>query len=193
VVFFNLAAYKRRSYLLPLWPANAMLIAWLILSLARYSWGRTARWAYVAVCTGLVVFNFIYIPRKEVRDCADSSYRPAAEEILQVVGKNEPLYTFGFDEELAPLLFYLDRDAPQLKEKLGDAPPGYVIVPLHVWKEHQGEALDLTPVLTSNHGQRKLVLLRRGKTYAMLERRMATGAPWDAESGIIETIPTPSR
>ncbi|HTR63701.1 MAG TPA: glycosyltransferase family 39 protein [Candidatus Binataceae bacterium] len=193
VVFFNLAAYKRRSYLLPLWPANAMLIAWLILSLARYSWGRTARWAYVAVCTGLVVFNFIYIPRKEVRDCADSSYRPAAEEILQVVGKNEPLYTFGFDEELAPLLFYLDRDAPQLKEKLGDAPPGYVIVPLHVWKEHQGEALDLTPVLTSNHGQRKLVLLRRGKTYAMLEWRMATGAPWDAESGIIETIPTPSR
>ena len=166
VVFFNLAAYKRRSYLLPLWPANAMLIAWLILSLARYSWGRVAKWTYVAVCAGLIVFNFIYIPRREVRDCADSSYRPAAEEILQVVGKNEPLYTFGFDEELAPLLFYLDRDAPQLKEKLGDAPPGYVIVPLHVWKEHQSEALDLTPVLTSNHGQRKLVLLRHGNTYA---------------------------
>jgi len=193
VIFFNLAAYKRRSYLLPLWPANAMLIAWLIPSIAQYSWGRMAKWTYVAICAGLIVFNFIYIPRKEIRDCADSSYRPAAEEILQVVGKNDPLYTFGFDEELAPLLFYLDRDAPQLKEKLGDAPPGYVIVPLHVWKEHQGEALDLTPVLTSNHGQRQLVLLRRGKTYAMVKWSGATRAPWEAESGIIEPIETPSR
>jgi len=193
VIFFNLAAYKRRSYLLPLWPANAMLIAWLVLSIAEYSWGRMAKRTYVAICAGLIVFNFIYIPRKEVRECADSSYRPAAEEILQVVGKDDPLYTFGFNEELAPLLFYLDREAPQLKEKLGDAPPGYVIVPLHVWKEHQAEALDLTPVLTSNHGQRKLVLLRRGKTYAMVRWSGATGAPWEAESGIIETIETPPR
>lgn len=171
IVFFNLAAYKRRSYLLPLWPANAMLIAWLILATSRYSWDRIAKWAYVAVCAGLVVFNFIYIPHKEMRDCGDSSYRPAAEEILQVVGKDEPLYTYGFDEELAPLLFYLDRDAPGVKDRLGNAPPGYVIVPLKVWKAHQYEALDLTPVLTSEHGNRKLVLLRRGHTYAEAEIR----------------------
>jgi hypothetical protein len=87
-----------------------------------------------------------------------------------VVGSNDPLYTFGFDEELSPLLFYLDRNAPALKDKLGDAPPGYVILPLKVWKAHQSEALDLTPVLTSEHGQRKIVLLRRGKTYARTER-----------------------
>jgi 4-amino-4-deoxy-L-arabinose transferase-like glycosyltransferase len=166
ILFFNLAAYKRRAYLLPLWPANAILIAWLLLRIARLRWGVIAKWAYVATCAGLIVFNFAYIPRREMRDCADSSYRPAAEEILQVVGRNDPLYTFGFDEELAPLLFYLDRDAPALKDKLGDAPPGYVIVPLTVWKAHQSEALDLTPLLTSEHGQRKIVLLRRGKTYA---------------------------
>ncbi|MGO9452145.1 MAG: ArnT family glycosyltransferase [Candidatus Binataceae bacterium] len=171
VVFFNLAAYKRRSYLLPLWPASAILIGWLILSIARYSWGRAAKLAFVALCAGLMVFNFIYIPRKEIRDCADSSYRPAAEEIMKVVGKDEPLYTFGFDEELAPLLFYLDRDAPAVKDKLGDAPPGYVIVPLKVWRVNQNEALDLTPVLTSEHGDRKIVLLRRGKTYANLAPR----------------------
>ena len=166
VLFFNLAAYKRRSYLLPLWPANAILIAWLLLRMARFRWGVIAKWAYVATCVGLIVFNFLYIPRREMRDCADSSYRPAAEEILQVVGRDDPLYTFGFDEELSPLLFYLDRDAPVLKDKLGDAPPGYVILPLKVWKAHQSEALDLTPVLTSQHGQREIVLLRRGKTYA---------------------------
>lgn len=166
ILFFNLAAYKRRAYLLPLWPANAILIAWLLLRIAPLRWGVIAKWAYVATCAALIVFNFVYIPRREMRDCADSSYRPAAEEILQVVGRNDPLYTFGFDEELAPLLFYLDRNAPALKDKLGDAPPGYVIVPLTVWKAHQSEALDLTPVLTSEHGQRKIVLLRRGKTYA---------------------------
>ena len=166
ILFFNLAAYKRRAYLLPLWPANAILIAWLLLRIAPLRWGVIAKWAYVATCAALIVFNFVYIPRRELRDCADSSYRPAAEEILQVVGRNDPLYTFGFDEELAPLLFYLDRDAPALKDKLGDAPPGYVILPLTVWKAHQSEALDLTPVLTSEHGRRKIVLLRRGKTYA---------------------------
>jgi 4-amino-4-deoxy-L-arabinose transferase-like glycosyltransferase len=166
ILFFNLAAYKRRSYLLPLWPTNAILLGWLLLWIARVRWGVIAKWAYVATCAGLIVFNFVYIPRREVRDCADTSYRPAAEEILQVVGRNDPLYTFGFDEELAPLLFYLDRDAPALKDKLGDAPPGYVILPFKVWKAHESEALDLTPVLTSEHGQRKIVLLRRGKTYA---------------------------
>ena len=173
VVFFNLAAYKRRSYLLPMWPANAILIAWLILSLGRRQFGRAAKWIYMAICAGLIVFNFIYVPRKEISECADSSYKPAAEEILRVVGPGEPLYTYGFDEQLAPLLFYLDRDAPTIKEKLGDAPPGYVIVPLKVWKENQSQALDLTPVLISDHGQRKLVLLRRGKTYALRRFRPA--------------------
>jgi hypothetical protein len=125
----------------------------------------------------LIAFNFMYIPRREVRDCADASYRAGAEEILQVVGRNDPLYTFGFDEELAPLLFYLDRDAPALKDKLGDAPPGYVIVPYKVWMAHQSEALDLTPVLTSEHGRRKLVLLRRGKIYAGRESAAGTNEP----------------
>ncbi len=46
-----------------------------------------------------------------------------------MVAPDEPLYLYGFDEEVAPLLFYLDRDAPELSGKLGDAPPGYIIVP----------------------------------------------------------------
>ena len=83
-----------------------------------------------------------------------------------MVGGAEPLYTYGFDEELAPLLFYLDRDAPAIRGKLGDAPPGYVIVPARVWREHQAEALDLEPVLTTDHGGRPLVLLRHGKALA---------------------------
>ncbi|MFZ0660590.1 MAG: glycosyltransferase family 39 protein [Candidatus Binataceae bacterium] len=166
VVFFTLAAYKRRSYLLPLWPPAAVMLAWLILSIRDSVWARAAKWGFAAICVVLIVFNLIYIPRKEFRDCASTSYRPAAEEITRAVGPGDPLYTFGFDEELAPLLFYLDRNAPSFKGRLGDAPPGYVIVPERVWKAQQGQALDLTPVLTSRHGARRLILLRRGKTYA---------------------------
>src|SRR5581483_6364112 len=134
IVFFNLAAYKRRNYLLPLWPPSAILIAWLVLTVADRRRGRIVRWTYVAVCAGCAIFNLVYLPHREIRECADSSYRPAAEEILGVVGSGEPLYTYGFDEELAPLLFYLDRSAPAIRDRLGDAPPGYVIVPLKVWK-----------------------------------------------------------
>jgi len=165
VVFFTLAAYKRRSYLLPLWPPAAVMLAWLTLSIGGV-WARTAKWGFAAICAILIVFNLIYIPRMEIRDCANSSYRAAAQEIMRAVGPGDPLYTFGFDEELAPLLFYLDRNAPSFKGRLGDAPPGYVIVPERVWKAQQGQALDLTPVLTSEHGERRLILLRRGKTYA---------------------------
>ncbi|HVA81257.1 MAG TPA: glycosyltransferase family 39 protein [Candidatus Binataceae bacterium] len=166
VVFFNLAAYKRRSYLLPLWPPAAVMLAWLVMSVRDPRWARAARLGFGAACAILIVFNLIYIPHQEARDCAGSSYRPAAREINRAVAPSDPLYTFGFHEELAPLLFYLDRDAPVLKGRLGNAPPGYVIVPARVWRARRGEALDLTPVLTSNHGTRHLILLRRGKTYA---------------------------
>jgi 4-amino-4-deoxy-L-arabinose transferase-like glycosyltransferase len=172
VAFFTVAAYKRRAYLLPIWPASAVMLAWWIKSFgssrlfAARRWARLAKWGFAAMCYALIVFNFIYLPHKEVKECAGDSFRPAAEEIERVVSAGEPLYVFGFNEELAPLLFYLDRDAPVLEGRLGDAPPGYVIVPAAVWKAHQGEALDLEPVLTSEHGRRSLVLLKRGKSYA---------------------------
>ena len=166
VVFFSVAAYKRRSYLLPVWPASAVMLAWWIVTVPPRAWRRAAAWAFAALCAGLVVFNFVYIPRMEVRSCRDDSFRPAAEEIARVVAPADPLYLYGFQEEVAPLLFYLDRDAPVVQGRLGDAPPGFVIVPAQVWKTHQRDALDFEPVLTSDHGNRRLVLLKRGKSYA---------------------------
>jgi 4-amino-4-deoxy-L-arabinose transferase-like glycosyltransferase len=166
VVFFSIAAYKRRSYLLPVWPAAAVVLAWWVVTVPPLAWRRTATAAFAALCAGLVVFNFIYIPRAEILACRDDSFRPAAEEIARVVAPADPLYLYGFNEEVAPLLFYLDRDAPVLQGRLGDAPPGFIIVPAHVWKTHQGDALDFEPVLTSDHGNRRVVLLKRGKSYA---------------------------
>src|SRR5208282_834528 len=166
VIFFSIAAYKRRSYLLPVWPAAAVMLAWWIVTVPPLAWRRAATRAFAAVCAGLVVFNFVYIPRMEVRSCRDDSFRPAAEEIARIVAPVDPLYIYGFQEEVAPLLFYLDRDAPVLQGRLGDAPPGFVIVPADVWRTGQRDALDFEPVLTSDHGNRSLILLKRGKSYA---------------------------
>ncbi len=177
VVFFSIAAYKRRSYLLPLWPTSAVMLAWLIRTAAARSGRRAVEWGYGALCAGLVVFNLVFIPSREVRECGGDSYRPAAREILRVVAPSEPLYLYGFKEEPAPLLFYLDRAAPELAGKLGDAPPGYIIVPAGVWAQKRGEALDLEPVLESSHGDRHLILLRRGKVYARLGRSDARLSP----------------
>jgi hypothetical protein len=166
VIFFSIAAYKRRNYLLPLWPASAVMLAWIVITWPPPRWRRLAVWAFGATCAALVVFNFTYIPRREVRDCGGDSFRPAAEEIARVVGPGEPIYLYGFQDDLAPLLFNLDRTAIVLSGRLGDAPPGYVLVPERVWKENQGQALDLQPVLTSEHGDRRLILLRHGPSYA---------------------------
>jgi 4-amino-4-deoxy-L-arabinose transferase-like glycosyltransferase len=166
VVFFSIAAYKRRAYLLPLWPPAAVMLAWMVTVAAERFRGRALRAAYAAMCVVLIVVNFIIIPRREARECDGDSYRPAANEISKLVASGEPLYLYGFREEVAPLLFYLDRNAPELKGKLGDAPPGYVVVPAEVWAKKRGEALDLEPVLESQHGNRHLIVLHRGKVYA---------------------------
>jgi 4-amino-4-deoxy-L-arabinose transferase-like glycosyltransferase len=166
VIFFTLAAYKRRSYLLPVWPAAAILLAWWILTVPPPRIRRAAIWTFAATCAGLIVFNFIYIPRSEINACRNDTFRPAAEEIARVVAPEDPLYIYELGEEPAPLLFYLDRDAPELRGRLGDAPPGFIVLPTQVWKRHQHEALDFEPVLTSDHGNRHLVLIKRGKSYA---------------------------
>jgi 4-amino-4-deoxy-L-arabinose transferase-like glycosyltransferase len=171
VVFFTIAAYKRRAYLLPLWPSSAFLLAWGAGEIARRSrWGRVARGAMVALCAGLMVFNFFYLPRHEAAGCGGGSFQAAAAQINRTVGSGEPLYLYGFDDDPAPLLFYLDRDAPRVEGKLGDAPPGYVIVPEPVWKEHESEALDLKPVLSVEAGGDRLLLLRRGGAIGMAPR-----------------------
>lgn len=166
VLFFSVAAYKRRAYLLPLWPPSAVILAWWLGTLARTGfWGRVLRSAVAVTCAALIVFNFFYFPYKEVRDCRGDSYRQTAAQINRIVGPGEPLYSFGLGEP-APLLFYLDRDAPPIEGKLGDAPPGYVIIPADVWAEEKDESLDLAPIYESSTGPRKLLLLRHGKAYA---------------------------
>ncbi len=166
VAFLSSAAYKSDDYLLPLWPASAVMLAWWLVTIPPVHLRRAAAWAYTAIGAAMMVFNFVYIPHRESASCGGDSYRPVAEEVARVIEPDAPLYLFGFTDAPAPLVFYLDRGVHLLEGRLGDAPPGYVLVPESIWQQNQQTALDLEPVLTSEHGSHRLVLLRHGKSYA---------------------------
>jgi 4-amino-4-deoxy-L-arabinose transferase-like glycosyltransferase len=180
VFFFSIAAYKRRSYLLPLWPVSAVMLAWFILRISSHAGaprenrgliGAGRRFlfpAMIAVTAGSIFINFLFLPDRPIHDCGDDSFRTTAAEINRIVGADEPLYSYGLGEEPATLIFYLDRDLPPLAGKLGDAPPGYVVAPAQLWRTAKDDALDLTPVFTSTSGREPLVLLRHGKALAGL-------------------------
>ena len=105
---------------------------------------------------------------RRTRACARDSFQDAAAHINRIVGRDEPLYLFGLPPDPVTLLFYLDRNAPSLTGKLGDSPPGYVIIPATKWNELKDEALTLEPVYTSTSGAYPLMLLHPGKTYATI-------------------------
>src|SRR5208282_5957576 len=63
VIFFSIAAYKRRAYLLPVWPASAVILAWWIVTVPPPAWRRAATWTFAALCAALVVVSLVYIPR----------------------------------------------------------------------------------------------------------------------------------
>jgi 4-amino-4-deoxy-L-arabinose transferase-like glycosyltransferase len=188
IAFFWMAAYKRRAYLLPVWPSAAIMIGWWLGSLARTTAaGSVSAFIVRAAATlalAVIAFNFFYVPRHEIRQCGADSMRPAAEQILRVVGPDDPIYFYHGDVELASLIFYLRRDLPIIEGKLGEAPPGYVLVPAKSWPELKKDALDLEPVLSTGSGANGLILLHRGKAYARRERsptqpksRASTGSP----------------
>jgi 4-amino-4-deoxy-L-arabinose transferase-like glycosyltransferase len=161
LVFFSVAAYKSRWYLLPLWPSAAVILAWWIKRVAiRYGRGLIEG-GFAAACAATAVFNLFFIPHQEARECARYSYRSAAAAIRGAVGASQPLYAAGFvDEDFAPLLFYLDRDAPFISTDLAGAPPGYIIVPGELWETDKDHAPGFEVVLRSPEGRRKPVLLR---------------------------------
>jgi len=165
VLFFTLAAYKRRAYLLPLWPPTAALIAWWLTTCLPVAARRWAVGSTIAICALLASFNLIYLPRREIRTCGNDSFRPVALHVNRIVGAEEPLYIYGMDDPAA-LMFYLDRPATRLRGELGDAPPGYVLLPAPVWSRVRNHAPDLQPILGPVPGSPPLVLLRHGKIYA---------------------------
>ncbi len=178
VLFFSIAAYKRRAYLLPLWPASALLAAaWLEGKKASLA-GRILRGMFAVACVVAIVFNFFYLPWRESHDCRLDSFRPAAAQLRSVLGPGDRLYAYGFRNSLAPLVFYLDRNVTRLHGKLDVVPDGYVLMPARLWRTHRGEEPDLRPVMRVPWRREGLVLLRSIPAYAgRLPRRAASRFP----------------
>ena len=142
---------------------STVVFSWWLTALARSRSGRILRTAVAATCAVIVVIISIYLPRREVRECAGDSLREAAAQINRVVGPSEPLYLFQFEDEPAPLLFYLNRTAPRIRGRLGDAPPGYVITTAEAWAHLKAAGARSRAGVESYSGRPRLVLLRRGK------------------------------
>ncbi len=185
VIFFELAAYKRKSYLLPLSPASGLLIAWWVYRYGVPRFGRIVPRATIATCAALVVANFFFIPWREVRECGAvltpgetmrwpfrgrqtteqirsrqaDSYRQLAAETNRAVGKDGSLFVYGFDRSIEPLVFYLDRNVVALTGPLGSAPPGYILVPGGVWAGFSGSRSRFAELLAVPHGEGAIVLL----------------------------------
>jgi hypothetical protein len=105
------------------------------------------------------------IPLREAMTCGKGSFRAAAAQINRIVGADEPLFIYAMGDPAA-LLFYLDRGATLIRGELGDAPPGYVIVPASVWEHERQQAPGLEAILGPTSGSDPLILLRHGKVYA---------------------------
>jgi 4-amino-4-deoxy-L-arabinose transferase-like glycosyltransferase len=166
VVFFSLAAYKRNSYLLPLWPAMAVLAAWWTTRVLAPRYGRRAVVGVAGLCAVLWVFNFFYEPYSAARECGGPSFRRPAEEINRVVAPNAPLFTYDITLPEA-LRFYLDRDTPALAAPPGRLPAqaggasGYMLTSARLLAAHPG-LLKARPVLTIANGNDPLVLMAIG-------------------------------
>jgi len=159
VVFFSVAAYKRRAYLLPLWPPAAVLLVWWLSTWRGERERHVAKAALALLCGALIVFNAAYVPHAERAACGGADYRAAAAAINSVVPRDAALY-LGDDAgiESASLLFYLDRTAPLLKSALADAPTGYVLVPERAWTARP-PSTKLFPLLEVALERRRLILV----------------------------------
>jgi 4-amino-4-deoxy-L-arabinose transferase-like glycosyltransferase len=162
ITFFSIAAYKRRVYLLPLWPAAAILLVWWLTGLAAGERGRALRGAVTALCAVLLAVNALYIPSGEAFTRGRGWARAAAADIQRVVPSGEPLYFLGgeLDGDRAPLIFYLRRTVPVLQGTLDEAPPGYVLVARPRRSTRSTAPSAPREILTVRAGKQTLTLLR---------------------------------
>jgi 4-amino-4-deoxy-L-arabinose transferase-like glycosyltransferase len=190
VVFFEFASFKRRSYLLPLWPASALLLAWWlvnrIIPQAGCALGVILYRAVVGGCLLLAATNFLFIPAYELHGCGapltlraffrwpsagfaressiDSgqteSYREAAAQINRLTDSNGPLYVLGIQDALEPFVFYLGRCVQPLRSAVAVPTIGYTITAESIWDRARTHTSGLTPMARIPYDSDNLVLLR---------------------------------
>ncbi|MGH7949712.1 MAG: ArnT family glycosyltransferase [Candidatus Binataceae bacterium] len=165
IAVLSLAAFKQRSYLMPLWPISAVMISWWIERKRDRRFGPWIAPSAFATCVALVVFNYFMIRHVEALECSDRDYPHAAAEITRLIDPRAPLYSRGFsggiNGSLAPLVFYLRRNAPPYRGPLEQAPPGYMI--LRTMREVSAAKMPpgVAIVGSASWGRGKVLVLRR--------------------------------
>jgi 4-amino-4-deoxy-L-arabinose transferase-like glycosyltransferase len=194
VIFFELASYKRRAYLLPLWPASALLLSWWVVERIM-PWVGATREVFiyrtaVATCALLSAANFVFVPAYELHQCGSpftpvallrwpsagfsgessidsgqtASYRAVATKINRLIEMGQPLYVFGFSDALEPLVFYLGRCVQPLHSLAAAPQAGYTLTTERWWERSGGAASELTPVARVHYENDDLVVLRPGRS-----------------------------
>jgi 4-amino-4-deoxy-L-arabinose transferase-like glycosyltransferase len=135
-IFFSIAAYKRKAYLLPLWPAAAVLLAWWSEVSLKVRFGRSARRALAATCVAMIIFNFFFMPWKEKQGCEGSAYGAIAAAVNHAAATGSPLFLYEINDGAAPLSFYLDRKLSVLNGPLTAAPAGFILTTPAAWRDY---------------------------------------------------------
>lgn len=185
VVFFELAAYKRKAYLLPLWPPSAVLLAWWTWRVAVPRWGRWVATALEATCVVMLIANFFFISWHEVHECgarlsiaqtlewpfispygeqpsyvtSQNKLGIAAKRVNSIVGTKHPLYVYQLQEPLEPWLFYLNRNLVPVPKPIDKMPSGYVLTRAKVWTRGIAQKSAFKKLLMLPDGRREVVLL----------------------------------
>lgn len=189
LAFFEFASFKRRAYLLPLWPASAVLLAWWLLYriMPRYECARAViiYRAALGLCLLLAMANFLFIPTYELHECGApftvteffrwrsrgfagesppasgqvKSFREAAAEINRLTYSEGPLYVYGIRDALEPFVFYLDRCVNPLSSAAAAPSLGYTIATEDSWRAVSGQVPGLTPIARIPYDNHALLLL----------------------------------
>ncbi|MGH7863772.1 MAG: hypothetical protein ACREQB_02205, partial [Candidatus Binataceae bacterium] len=159
-IFFSIAAYKSRVYLLPLCPSAAILVAWTVDRAAENRWGTRLRAAYVIACVALVVGIFFRVPYTAKIACDGREPKLAAQRVNEVVPRDQPLFLFGFYQWAYELQFHLDRDAPFLRRDVAKRPGTYIVLPAERWEALAKRLPPSDPVLIYTATDPKVVVIR---------------------------------
>ncbi|MGH7947598.1 MAG: ArnT family glycosyltransferase [Candidatus Binataceae bacterium] len=159
-IFFSIAAYKSRVYLLPLAPSAAILVAWLVDGVAEIRWGTRLRLAYALICFALIVGIYFYLPYSTAGACDGRYPAIAARKINEVVPRDKPLYLFGFYQWAYELQFHLDRDAPYIRRGFASQPGIYVLLPAERWENLARRLPPYDVVLIYTDTDPKVVVVR---------------------------------
>lgn len=172
VIFFSIAAYKRRTYLLPLAPASSMLVVWWLSTRARRRQRHLLGGAVIVTCLMMIGLNLLFIRHTESAACHGTSQRQAAAALRGAVPDGEELHSYGVGlEALAPLLFYLDRTVPPITGALANATAGYLLVPTRN-QAGDDDATGWRAVLSVNAGPTRFTLVKVVRSVAS-----RTGSP----------------